>query len=219
MPMREHFNEDLANLKESIKQLAFDAKAAFEDAIEALYQKDVEKAQQIIDQDEKLDELDEYINEQAILLIAKQQPFATDLRRLVTAIKISTDLERMADHAVNIAKSTIRLGKEHDLEIHPKLRKMEQVASEMVNFAIEAFDNEDVTIAKKLADLDDQVDDMYGELTRDMLEQTATNPQKIQHIMQMAFTSRYIERFCDHITNIGESIFYLVKGQNYDLNE
>lgn len=219
MAIRGQFHEDLNELKNNIKQLAINTINIFDESIEALYAHDVEKAKEIRERDSILDRQELEINEQAILLIAKQQPVATDLRRLVVSLKISSDLERMADHATNIAKSTIHLGKDHDLTIHPALRDMADQAKKMVEVAIEAFENEDITLARKLAEMDDKVDTLYGDIIREMLEQTATNPQKIQHIMQMAFSARYIERFADHITNVGENIFYLVKGETFDLNE
>nr|WP_174494753.1 phosphate signaling complex protein PhoU [Salirhabdus euzebyi] len=219
MTIREHFYEDLQNLKGLIKELAEDAEHALKEAVEGLYQKDIVKAQQVIDQDEQLDKKEVVINEKAILLIAKQQPLAKDLRRLIIAIKISSDLERMADHAVNIAKTTIRLGKDHPLNIHPQIAKMAEKARDMVILAIKAFENEDISMARKLAEMDDEVDHMYSALIREIFEETTSNPQMTQHLMQMAFSARFIERFADHITNIGENIFYLVKGEAYDLND
>lgn len=217
--MRGQFHEDMDQMKFSIKKLAVETVNAFEQALDALYTQDIDKAKKIIEQDDQLDRKELEINEQAILLIAKQQPVATDLRRMIVAIKISADLERMADHAVNVSKSAIHLGEGHDISIPPALNDMFDVAREMVDTATKAFENEDISLARVLAEMDDKVDEMYGQVTREMLELTATNPQKIQHIMQMAYVARYIERFADHITNIGEYIFYLVKGQTFDLNE
>ncbi|MCP8616868.1 phosphate signaling complex protein PhoU [Salirhabdus salicampi] len=219
MSVREHFQDDLEGLKELIKDLAKDVRQRLDEAVYTLYHKDVEGAQKIIDDDKELDQKELIINEKAILLITKEQPFATDLRRLIIALKISSDLERMADHAVNIAKSTLRLGEAHSLTIHPNIDKMCAKAIDMVTLAIQAFEQEDITLAKKLADLDDEIDAMHSQVIRDMLQHTESNPEVIQHIMQMAFSSRYIERFADHITNIGENVFYLVKGETYDLNK
>ncbi|MCD5323579.1 MULTISPECIES: phosphate signaling complex protein PhoU [Pontibacillus] len=217
--IRGQFHEDMDQLKYSIKKLAVGTVQAFEEALDALYNQDIDKAKKIIEEDDQLDRKELEINEQAILLIAKQQPVATDLRRMIVAIKVSSDLERMADHAVNVSKSAIHLGEDHDITIPPALRDMFGVAKEMVDTATKAFENEDISLARVLAEMDDKVDEMYGQITREMLELTANNPQKIQHIMQMAYVARYIERFADHITNIGEYIFYLVKGQTFDLNE
>ncbi len=219
MTTRRFFTEELNELQVKIDELADDTKEVLEKAVDALYNKDMEAAQEIIDKDHIFNQKEQSINETVIILIAKQQPVASDLRRLIIAIKISADLERMADHAKNIAKSTRHLGPDHTLSVHPAIREMAKIASEMVDIARKAYDNEDITLARELAVKDDYIDNKYGEVTRDLLEQTANNPAQIQHLMQMAFTSRYIERFADHITNIGESIFYLVKGVSYDLNE
>ncbi|MEN1969648.1 phosphate signaling complex protein PhoU [Lentibacillus sp. N15] len=218
MVAREQFQFELKKSKDLIIELAHGAENALIEAVDALYHQDVEEAKQIIEDDKQLDKLDTRINDEAILLIAKQQPVATDLRRLIVAIRISSDLERMADNAKNIAKATIHLGENHGVEIHPVLEKMKKTAIDMNGLAIRAYDYEDITLVRKLAEMDDLVDNMYGEVVREMLEVTATNPQKIQHIMQMAFSARYIERFADHITNVGESIMYLVKGESFDLN-
>jgi phosphate transport system protein len=218
MSIRVHFEEELEDLKEQIKELAFDAKNSLDRAIHVLYQGDVEAAKKIREDDSFIDRKEEKINDDAILLLAKQQPVARDLRRIVIALKISSDLERMADHSTNIAKATIHLGEEHGIEINPELREMAIQAMDMVDLAVKAFENEDITLAQKLAEMDDMIDKKYGSIVKEMLELTAFNPEQIQHIMQMAYIARYIERFADHITNIGESIFYLVKGKTYDLN-
>ncbi|WP_077621498.1 phosphate signaling complex protein PhoU [Sediminibacillus massiliensis] len=219
MAVREHFNDEMSELKKSIIDLANGTKEALNRAILALNTEDVNLANQIILDDKLLDDKELEINEETILLIAKQQPVATDLRRLIVALRISSDLERMADNAKNIAKSTIHLGEGHGLVIHPLLDQMKKKATEMIDLSITAFEYEDITLARKLGEMDDVIDNMYGELVKELLEETANNPQKIQHIMQMAFSGRYIERFGDHITNIGESILYLVKGESLDLNK
>ncbi|WP_079530281.1 phosphate signaling complex protein PhoU [Halobacillus hunanensis] len=218
MPIRAQFDEELLSIKDQLKQLSLDVKESLDTAIHVLYQGDVDKARQIMEDDAFIDAKEEQINEEAILTIAKQQPVATDLRRLIVAIKISSDLERMADHSTNVAKATIHLGSNHGIEINPDLREMAVLAMDMVDLAIKAFEHEDISLAQKLAEMDDEVDALYGKIVRELLELTAVNPEQIQHIMQMAYTARYIERFADHITNIGESVFYLVKGRTYGLN-
>lgn len=219
MSIRVHFEEDLNKLKEQIKDLAFDTKYSLDTAIHVLYQGDVEAAKKVLVEDVHINRKEEKINDDAILMLAKQQPVARDLRRIIIAIKISSDLERMADHSTNIAKATIHLGEDHGIDVNPELREMAIIAMDMVDLAIKAFENEDISLAQKLAEMDDIIDEKYGSIVREILELTAINPQQIQHIMQMAYIARYIERFADHITNIGESIFYLVKGQTYDLNK
>ncbi|MFG6114327.1 phosphate signaling complex protein PhoU [Halobacillus sp. MO56] len=219
MPTREYFSEELNNLKADIRELAEDTKQALVKAIDALYDRDVNKAQQIRDDDHLIDKKEEDINEKVMILIAKQQPVATDLRRLIIAIKIANDLERMADHAKNISKATQHLGENHPISIHPGIREMANVAFDMVDVAQQAFELEDISFAQKLSEMDDIIDEKYGSIVRELLELTATSPDQIQYLMQMAYSARYIERFADHITNIGEEIFFLVKGRTYDLNE
>ncbi|MDL4841540.1 phosphate signaling complex protein PhoU [Aquibacillus rhizosphaerae] len=219
MVAREQFQIELDKVKAMIIELARGTESLLRDAVKALYTADIELAKQVIAYDKELDKRDFEINEAAVLLIAKQQPVASDLRRLIVAIRISSDLERMGDNAKNIAKSTIHLGEKHGIQIHGAIEDMKDIAIRMIDLSVKAYENEDITLARKLAELDDLVDGMYSTVLRELLEETATNPEKIQHIMQMAFSGRYIERFGDHATNIGENIMYLVKGESFDLNE
>ncbi|MBU5593560.1 phosphate signaling complex protein PhoU [Amphibacillus sp. MSJ-3] len=219
MSIRKQFDLELQALKNELVKMAESSRSQLEHAVKSLYERDVELAEQVMKEDEKIDELDLAINEAAILLIAKQQPVATDLRKLIVAIRISTDIERMADNAKNIARSTIHLGEDHQLEIDSSLKDMCDVAYEMVDLAIKSYRDEDYKLAKKLSELDDSIDRIFGQVLARQLTMSATNPQKIQLIMQVAYVARYIERFGDHLTNIAESILYLVKGENRDLNE
>ncbi|MFD1363049.1 phosphate signaling complex protein PhoU [Lentibacillus salinarum] len=218
MAGREQFEEDLNYIKQDILELSDIAVNALRKAADALYNQDKALASEVIDKDRAVDKQEHTIKDQAILLIAKQQPVATDLRRIVISLQITTDIERMADNAKNIAKSTLHLGEDHRLTIHPRIKEMRDMAVSMNKTAMRAFQYEDVSIAGKLSDMDDKVDHLYETIIHDLLNETATNPEKIQYVMQMAFSARYIERFADHITNIGESIIYLVKGESYKLN-
>ncbi|WP_138417462.1 phosphate signaling complex protein PhoU [Aquibacillus sediminis] len=215
---REQFHAELEKMKTMVIDLAEGAKEQLSRSVEALYNGDLEATNNILEDDKVLDQKEMDINEAVILLIAREQPVASDLRRLIIALKISTDLERMADHAKNIAKSIQHLGENHGINIHEKLSDMKEIAIRMIDLSIKSYKHEDMTIARKLAELDDQLDKLYGEVTKELLEETATNPQSIQHIMQMAYCARYIERFGDHATNIGENVLYLIKGKSIDLN-
>lgn len=218
MVVRNQFELELEDLKSIVVKLATESKVQLNRALKSLYDSDLSLARQVIADDKHLDELDLSINESAILLIARQQPVASDLRKIIVAIRISTDLERMADNAKNIARSTIHLGENHQLEIHETLSEMRDVAIKMIDLAIEAYEKEDIKIAKKMADLDDFIDDMYAELLKTLFQKKALDAENMQLIMQLAFSARYIERFGDHLTNIAENVLYLVKGEIYDLN-
>ncbi|QFT89852.1 hypothetical protein FIU87_14405 [Bacillus sp. THAF10] len=214
------FHVDLETLRDKLLELGSLAEVAMGKSINALTNKNVDLALQIIEEDNKADRLDEEINDFAILLIAKQQPVAIDLRRIFVAIKISTDVERIADFAVNIAKSTIRIGKNaQPLKSIEKIEKMHSIATEMLSLALKAYYDEDIVLAKKVADMDDQVDELYGQNIRELLQLTKDHPDMIPEITQLSFICRYIERMADHTTNISENIFYLVKGSHYELND
>lgn len=219
MASREQFHSEMEELNQDIIQLANRAKKALSDSIDALFNQDIELAEQIVNNDKLIDKEEAMINDKVVLLIAKQQPVATDLRRLIIALRVVTDIERMGDNAKNIAKSTIRLGDQYHTKLPVELKTMRDTSLIMLESAISAFRNEDISVAHKLAEMDDKVDKIYKQVVTNMLGKTASNSEDIQYVMQIAFSARYIERFADHITNIGESILFLVKGEIVDLNE
>lgn len=218
MPVRELFELEIEHINNEIKKLGYDVIKAFEDSATALAEKDLELARSIIVQDKEFDKKEIEINNKTFLLIAKQQPVAKDLRRLIIAVKIASDLERMADNAKNIAKSAISLGPDHQLTIPPDIGKMVNEAVKMAILALEAFETEDVSIAMQFSNLDDRIDDRYEKIVHNLLSEQALNEEEMKHIMQMAFCARYIERFADHVTNIGEAVIFLIKGESYQLN-
>lgn len=218
MSVREKFDIDLKELQEKLLEIGNFAEEALTKAIIALESQDLEKALEIIDNDANANLMYEDINDFAILLIAKQQPVAIDLRRIIVAIKIATNIERIADFAVNIAKSTIRIGSEPLVKPIVHIKEMHKITSEMLKLSLEAFNDEDIIKAKKLAQMDDKVDDLYGQTIRDLMQINMQKPESLPQILQLSFICRYLERSADHITNIAESILYLVKGRQYDLN-
>lgn len=219
MVVREKFQFDLNELQNKLLALGHLADEALKKSVEALDTKNIELALQIMEDDTKADLLYEEINDFAILLIAKQAPVAIDLRRIIVAIKIATDIERIADFAVNICKSTIRIGNEDHVKPIVHVKKMYEVTSEMLKLSLEAFNNEDLSMAKKVADMDDEVDALYGQTIKDLLQINQQSPDYISQITQLSFVCRYLERAADHVTNIAENVFYLVKGRHYDLND
>jgi phosphate transport system protein len=219
MVVRGKFEEDLKTLHDKLLELGNFAVNALNQALEALENKDIELALKILEDDAEANILEEEINDFAILLIAKQQPVAVDLRRLIVAIKIATDIERMADYAVNIAKSTIRIGKEPLVKPIEHIKEMHQLSQKMLKLALDAFHEEDLNKAKQVAQMDDKVDDLYGQTIKELLSLAQSNPEKLAQITQLSFISRYLERSADHVTNIAENVFYLVKGKRYDLNQ
>jgi phosphate transport system protein len=219
MVVREKFEADLKELQDKLLELGKFSKLALENAIKALETHDIDLALKIMEDDTKANILYEEINDSAILLIAKQQPVAIDLRRIIVCIKIATDVERIADFAVNIAKSTIRIGQETHIEPIDKLKRMYEITAEMLKNGLIAFQEADIKLAKKVAELDDEVDRLYGETIQELFKLNSQNNENVTQIMQMLFICRYLERSADHVTNIAEYVFFMVKGKHYDLNE
>lgn len=218
-PVREKFEGDLKALQNKLTDLVKFADQALASSIEALETHNIELALKIIEDDTQANILYEEINEFAILLIAKQQPVAIDLRRIIIAIKIATDVERIADFAVNVAKSTIRIGQEPHLKPINNLKKMYDITSAMLKDGLISYQTEDTQLAKKVADMDDQVDDLYGETIMELFKLNNQKSDNLPQITQMLFICRFLERAADHVTNIAEYVFYLVKGKHYDLND
>ncbi|MBN8208287.1 phosphate signaling complex protein PhoU [Bacillus sp. NTK071] len=218
MAVRENFQEQLDEIKSQLLELGSLAQIAVDEAITALKDQNVDKALEIIDNDYKINRLEEEINERAIWLIAKEQPLATDLRRLISALKITTDVERVGDLAVNIAKSIIRIGDKPFVKPIEEIPALAQKANNMLREVLASFYDEDVNQAMAVADADDEIDNMYGRLVKELLELMTKHPESVSQIQQLSFICRYIERIGDHCTNISESVIYVVKGKRYDLN-
>lgn len=218
MSIRERFDLELNETQEQLIEMSDYAIAALNRSMDALMNHDIDTALEIIEDDAALNRMEEEINQHVILMIAKQSPVATDLRRLVVTLKVAADLERVGDYAVNIAKETIRIGKQEHLPPITLLQEMHELASKMLHQVIEAFIAEDIIKAKEIAEIDDQVDDLYGQAIRQLMHSGAEDPERMNQVTQLAFICRYLERSADYATNIAEQLFYLVRGKRYDLN-
>ncbi|MFC5592024.1 phosphate signaling complex protein PhoU [Sporosarcina soli] len=219
MNVRKNFDKNLQELQNKMNEMNELTVAAFEKAFTAFKTQDVELALRVIDEDSVIDNLDQEINQFAVWLIAKEQPFATDLRRIIASLKITSDIERIADFAVNIAKSTAKIGITESLINITDLEQMKEISLNMLKKAVSAFINGNMVLAKEVADLDDQVDNLYAETYKKITEFLRTHPEDTTQLVQLLFINRYLERTADHITNIAESAAYLIKGQIYDLNQ
>jgi len=215
---RSNFDSNLNELKKLLLEMAHKAESAVKESINALIEQDLDKAQQIIDGDNEIDQLDYQINDKALLLIAKESPVATDLRKLIVAIKTSSEVERIADNAVNVAKAVQHIGKEELIKDIIDIPKMMDLALEMLSDALTAYYADDVVLATKCAEKDDKVDELYGRLIRELIGYLPQNPHATNQITQLAYVCRYIERIADHSTNIAENVIFLVTGKRFDLN-
>lgn len=217
--MRPQFDADLKSLQEMIIELAMKTKKAVMKSMDAFRTENIELALEVIDEDERINKLEKEINELILVIITRQQPVAVDLRRNLTAIKIAHDLERVADYAVNIAKSTIRIRSRQDHLPLENIEKMHALGLDMLSKAVDAYRTEDLQAAKEIGEIDDQVDELYGVTVQTLMSSIADSPEHVSNVMQMAFVCRYLERIADYATNIAENIYYLVKGKYYLLNQ
>jgi phosphate transport system protein len=183
------------------------------DALTSVKRRDAQTAQHSIDRDREIDALELDIEERAIALLARRQPMATDLRTLVSTLKISNDLERVGDHAVNIAQCAKRLAEAVPLPNLSELDRMADVSTEMLRDAIAAFIDRDADLARDVCRRDDQVDRYNDSVFRVMLAEMSRNPNAIVAALQMMLVARNLERIADLATNLGEDVIYIVEAR------
>jgi phosphate transport system protein len=219
MSIRQGFEGELIDLKSLVLEMGTKAANALHESVEALVTQDIDGAIKVIDKDYKINRIDQEINEKAIWMVAKQQPVASDLRRIISCIKMSTDLERIGDIAVNIAKSTIRIGQKELFKPLQDLPLMAEKVASMLTQVMIAYTEEDEDKAREIAELDNDIDEMFGKIIQDILAHIAQNPEVTSQAAQLSFICRDLERVGDHVTNISENIVFMVIGQLYDLND
>ncbi|WP_236342901.1 phosphate signaling complex protein PhoU [Paenibacillus plantiphilus] len=218
MTTRKEFDLGLDELNALIVQMGKRVERAVGDSMLALQSVDVEEARRLIAEDKELNAIEEKISELGASLIARQQPVAKDLRRILVAFKIASDLERMGDLSVDIAKVVVRLEGQTLIKPLIDLPRMADIVKLMTYESIQAFVLEDTELAYKMAKDDDVVDALYAQIIRELFAIMMENPKTISQANLLSFVGRYIERFADHATNIGESVVYLVTGTRPDLN-
>lgn len=216
--VRGHYENELKELQQDLIKLCERSAEALEKAFTALIEKDSIKAQEVIDHDKEINKMEEEINDKAISIVTRQQPVATDLRRITVIIKAAADMERVADYGVNIAKEANRIGQEPFITSVELLEDMSTKSVKMLRQMIEAFVEENTKKGREIAEMDDQIDEMYGSMISHLMQLSSVHPDKISQITNLAFIARYIERSADHVTNIAEHLIYLKKGLRTDLN-
>ena len=188
-------------------------------SIEAFKNKDMVLAKKVIENDDKVDELNKKIEEQCLKFMAMESPVATDLRKIFTTSKIVTDLERMADYAVDICKIAQRVELDILGEECEPVWQMADILRKMIKRSLEAFVTGNVKEAYEICKMDDEVDILYRGLFNDILKKMAKDETIINKGAQILFASKYLERVGDHVTNICEWIIFSSKGDYVDLNE
>jgi phosphate transport system protein len=182
-------------------------------AVEALVNRDIEQANRVIEHDDQIDLMEEEIDQFAIRLLATRQPMASDLRLIAMAMKISNDLERIGDYATNIAKRCERLAKEPPVKPLYTMPRMAQISQAMVKDVLDAYVERDTDKAIAVWRRDDEVDDMFTSLFRELLTYMMEDARNISPCIDLMFVAKNLERIGDHATNIAEKIHYIIHGQ------
>ena len=182
-------------------------------SVECMLKQDIEGCKKVIKQDDKIDELREYIRDRSIELLVLKQPMARDLRYIYALGFIALELERIGDYAVNIAEETIKICQDEYIKDLIDIPKMYEECKKMILEVKESLENENEDLAREIALQDDKIDSLYNRVQEDCLRVMNANPQTINQGVNLLFIGRYLERIGDHITNICEMIIFAINGE------
>lgn len=216
--MRNQFISQLNDLNVKLLKMGAMVQEIIEVSTRALTTQNLELARQVYVMDDKIDELELEIEMECMKLIALQQPMAKDLRVIGSILKIITDLERMGDHSVNIAKVAIEIGDEPFIKPLIDIPKMAKLSRDMVQKSLDAFMKSDVVLAREVASDDDEVDRLYEKIYTELINKMIENREIVMQATNLIFIGRFLERIADHATNIGERVIYMVTGELEQIN-
>ena len=215
---RETFDGQLTRTLDDLLLMGTMVEEAIEKAVQALIERDVALAQQVIDGDERVNQALHNIEESCEVLIATQQPMATDLRFLLATYNIANELERIGDYAEGIARLAIRLADEPQLKPYLDIPRMTQKGCEMLRGQLQALVNRDADAARTLARGDDEMDALYNQVYRELLLFMVEDPRTINRATHLLWVAHNLERIGDRTTNLGEQVVYMVTGKVVELN-
>jgi len=216
---RVQFEDKMEKLQSQLLQMGELVEKSIAKAIQSLKEQNVVMAQEVVDEDDVIDQLEITIEEGCLTLIATQQPIAKDLRRVATLFKMINDLERMADYATSIAKITLRIADQPFIKPLVDIPRMAVLSQKMVKQALDAYVREDVELAVAVGTDDDEVDKLFGQIFRELLTIMMENPRTITQATHLLFVGRWLERISDHATNIAEEVVFLSTGEKKKLND
>jgi phosphate transport system protein len=218
MRPREHYVQQLEALHTEIRALGQMVIVSITRALDALRRQDSEAARRIRADDERIDQAQAALEEHALTIMATQQPMAGDLREIIAAIEIASELERIGDYAKSVAKSTIRSADQPLVQPLVDIPQMAEKAINMLGNALDAYVNRDAEAARGLAELDDQVDQLSDHLRAELLGLIQSDPTTAERAVDLMFVAHNLERIADRTTNIAERVIFMVKGDVVELN-
>jgi len=211
------FEDDLQSLTRLIADMGGRAEVIVERSIGALLRSDVNLALEVIEADKKVDALHRQVEEDAVILIARRQPMAQDLREAIAAIRISNDVERIGDLGKNIAKRAVAVqGESFPAKVRVGVEHLAELALRQVKKVLDSYAARDVEKARDVCARDEEIDAVYTSLFRELLTYMMEDPRNITMCTHLLFCAKNIERIGDHATNIAETVFYLITGQQWD---
>lgn len=216
--MRQSYTEQLNDLYQRFIALGYKVKDVISEAMDAFENQDIDKAIAIIENDKYINQIEEELEQDCIQIIALQQPVTSDLRKVITIIKASTDFERIADHARGVAYATKRMTGERDTEIEETLLKMGELVDEMMAALLNSIEEPNVLTAIQASRLDDQVDQYNKQVSRRVADELLSRGESSQSYIEYKSISNDVERIGDYITNIAELVVYLETGEVSELN-
>ena len=216
---REGFHHELQAIQDMLLRMGSLVESSIATAVKALAEENTLLARQVVENDDLIDDLEIEIEDKCLRLIALQQPMASDLRLIVTGLKIVTDLERIGDHAVDIGKITIRMQDYYLFTSLVDIPRMAVIAQEMLRDALDSYVERNWEKAKAMCLRDDEVDYIYAKLFDRLIDRANDEPELTEQIAYLLNVAQYLERVADHATNIGEWVIYLVTGERFVTNK
>jgi phosphate transport system protein len=218
MQNRKHFIDELNDLNERVSQMGDEVTKSYLQLLKALENNDIELAENIMEKDKFINELEVSINVEAYLLIAKQCPVASDLRRIISVVKIANDLERIADYTVNIAKYLVKT-KNNNEPFVSRIITLINLFLPMLKEIMDSFNKEDINAALNVNIKDEEIDKTYKNYVKEFIKLAkASTDEEAEEAMRVILVLKQIERAGDHVTNIAENIVYMINGKRIELD-
>jgi phosphate transport system protein len=211
--LRQHFDTDLRSLQEDVLRMGTYVVEMLDLSVQALSRQDVRLAEQVIDMDDTADEMDLQIEQTCLRLLALQQPMSKDLRIISTALKIITDLERIGDFSVDIAKTTRRMAREPYFQPLSEIESMAGCVKALVHEALQAYIRHDLDSVRRAVRMDDEIDDYYDRIFTDLMSQSERDPARYRQAVWLTHVTHFLERIADHAVNVAERVSYMVTGE------
>jgi len=207
------YEEELRGLRTDLLKMGGLVERQIADAVDSLVNRKSDEAREVITRDAEVNRMDVDIDTMCLRILALRSPAASDLRFITTGLKINYDLERIGDLAVNICERALELNEEPILKPYIDIPRMASIAESMVRDSLDAFVRGDCDLAQQVIERDDEVDQLNGQIFRELLSYMAEDPHTISRATRILFVSKYLERIADHATNIGEMVVFMVKGK------